>query len=345
MARMSIEPLKFVPILKERLWGCDRLARLFDKTSGLAAGPIGESWELVDLPDDCSVVADGPLAGLSLRQVLTAHGESIGFTASQCNPPFGLLIKFLDAGQNLSVQVHPGQNACKLFPGARLKTECWYVLDAEDNSFIYRGLRPGTARRQLTDAIAAGTVEGLLERFEARKGDFHFLPAGTVHALGSGVLVAEIQTPSDTTFRLFDWNRRDSAGNARELHIDQALESIDLFGCNRPTDKNRCNGGDLLLDIASQLGPARLLADCEYFSVVHVKMPAGKAAFCRPFPVVMMILSGAGRLDSVERTHGNLRYEPADTILLPVCADQKCVIDADQPGEALLVCLGPETAM
>jgi mannose-6-phosphate isomerase class I len=231
-------PAKFKPIFKERIWGSDRLKTLFGKDLPPHT-KIGESWELADLPDDCSQITDGPWNGMTLRQLLTVHGQEFGFTPDQCRPPFGLLIKFLDANDVLSVQVHPDADACKLFPDARLKTECWYVLAAEPGSVIYRGLKPGIDRKQVENAVKVGNLQDLMMLYPAKAGDFHYLPAGTVHALGAGVVVAEIQTPSDTTYRLYDWNRRDAHGNSRELHIEQALASIHYpdvgaTSCGRP---------------------------------------------------------------------------------------------------------------
>ncbi|MBN2210943.1 MAG: hypothetical protein JW709_06065, partial [Sedimentisphaerales bacterium] len=147
-----LEPVKLQPIYKERIWGGDGLARLYGKN--LPKGQkIGESWELADLPEGQSFVANGDFAGLTMRQLFTNHGWELGFNNEQIQPPFGLLIKFLDAQDDLSVQVHPDAQACKKFSGARLKTECWYVLNAKPGSCIYKGLRPGVTRDQFAQAI------------------------------------------------------------------------------------------------------------------------------------------------------------------------------------------------
>ncbi|MCH9022193.1 MAG: class I mannose-6-phosphate isomerase [Planctomycetes bacterium] len=217
-------PIRFIPIFKERIWGSARMRSVFGKELP-ADRLIGESWEFVDLADDSNVAANGPLAGQTLGEIIKDHGESFGFTKEQCRHPFGLMIKFLDACDTLSVQVHPDREACKTLPNARVKTECWYVIHAESDSVIYRGLKEGVGQADMEEALQAGKVDQLLQVYSAKKGDFHFLPAGTVHALGGGLIIAEIQTTSDTTYRLFDWNRRDADGNSRELHIEEALVS------------------------------------------------------------------------------------------------------------------------
>ncbi|MCH9022838.1 MAG: class I mannose-6-phosphate isomerase [Planctomycetes bacterium] len=232
-------PIRFNPIFKERIWGSDRLSSVFGKD--LPAGKlIGESWEFVDLADDSNIAANGPLAGQSIGEIIPKHGESIGFTKEQCRHPFGLLIKFLDAADVLSVQVHPDRQACLTLPHARMKTECWVVVHAEADSVIYRGLKDGVGQADLEEALKAGSVDQLLRVYSAKKGDFHFLPAGTVHAIGAGLIIAEIQTPSDTTYRLFDWNRRDAAGNSRQLHIQEALVSTHFTDTPPPTAAGSC---------------------------------------------------------------------------------------------------------
>jgi mannose-6-phosphate isomerase len=221
---MQVYPYKLRPIFKQRIWGGQKLKELFGKE--LPAGEkIGESWELADLPNDKSVIANGELAGLALNEAIQKYTKEItgyvNFTL-----PFPLLIKFLDAADILSVQVHPDEQTCRRMGKGVSKTECWYIVQAEPGAVIYKGLKNGVTKERFAEAIEKGIVAELLEQVPVKAGQCHFLPAGTAHTIGPGILIAEIQTPSDTTYRVFDFNRLDEAGKPRPLHIKEALESI-----------------------------------------------------------------------------------------------------------------------
>jgi len=223
----ELYPLRFRPILRRYIWGGRRLATVLGKN--LAAGDdYAESWEICDHGPDQSVVEAGPLAGITLTQLVTEFGaELLGRHHPQSR--FPLLMKFLDAAQTLSVQVHPDDaRAAQLDPPDLGKTEAWVVLAAEPGAAIYAGLKPGVDRHAMSEAIRSGTCQQVLHRLEPSPGDCVFLPAGTVHALGEGLLVAEIQQASDTTYRLFDWNRLGPDGKSRQLHVEQGLEAIDF---------------------------------------------------------------------------------------------------------------------
>ncbi|MCS7045222.1 MAG: class I mannose-6-phosphate isomerase [Gemmataceae bacterium] len=219
-------PLRFEPYFRPMPWGGRALATLLGKPLP-PSGCFGESWEVSDHPRHRSVVACGPGRGTSLRQLMLQHPvELLGEKARQL-PTFPWLIKFLDCRELLSVQVHPDSAAAAaLCPNEGSKTEAWYVLHAETASRIYAGLRPGIGPSELRTALDEGTVADCLHSFVPQAGDCVFLPAGTVHAVGGGVLLAEIQETSDATFRLFDWNRVDAHGQARPLHINEALTAI-----------------------------------------------------------------------------------------------------------------------
>lgn len=193
---------------------------------------VGESWELADLGETAkggagggaqrSVIANGSLRGQTLRDALQHWGwEAMVGGGRPVGEAFPLLVKYLDARDNLSVQVHPSPDYARAHPGAHLKTECWYVLDAAPRSMIYKGVKPGVTRESFAAKVAEGKAASELVGVPAVVGECHLLPSGTVHALGSGVLVAEVQTPSDTTYRVDDWGRL-----GRELHIEKALECI-----------------------------------------------------------------------------------------------------------------------
>jgi mannose-6-phosphate isomerase len=222
----TLYPLKFKPLLKRYLWGGRRLGEVLGKPLG-EGSDYAESWEVADHGADQSVVANGPLAGTSLSRLVQQRGnELLGRHAPL--PRFPLLFKYLDCQRDLSVQVHPDDDAAALLDPPDLgKTEAWLILDAAQGSRVYAGLKYGFTRESLAHEVAAGRTAVCLHSFEPRVGDCLFIPAGTVHALGAGLLVAEIQQASDTTYRLFDWNRTGPDGQPRKLHVDEALAAID----------------------------------------------------------------------------------------------------------------------
>ncbi len=252
--------LRFEPIYRRYLWGGRRLATVLGKAIGEGAD-FAESWEVVDHGADQSVVKAGPLTGRTLVNVATEHGEEL-FGRHADLKHFPLLFKFLDCNRTLSVQVHPtDEQAALLDPPDLGKTEAWVVLHADPGSKIYAGLQPGVTRASLATAIEKGKVEDCLHAFEATAGDCVFIPAGTVHALGAGLVIAEIQQASDTTFRLFDWNRVDAAGQPRPLHIEQSLKTINYAG------------GPVKPQQPRQISPSReRLVECDKFLLDRLTM-------------------------------------------------------------------------
>lgn len=316
-------PLVFEPLLFEKVWGGRRLER-FGKR--LPPGKlIGESWELADLASTSasgaggdaarSVVANGPWRGRTLHDVLR-EWDVLGDparTAAAAAGGFPLLVKFLDARENLSVQVHPSAAYADAHPGANLKTECWYVLDAEPGSLIYKGVRPGVTREAFAAHIADGSVAADLEAAPAVPGQMHNLPSGTVHALGAGVLVAEIQTPSDTTFRVFDWGR-----SGRALHIAEALECID-FG---PAPA-AARGGERESKLVSTP-----FYTVEEWNLSCERKPVGKGC------LVLMVLEGAGAVCPAGGGFEEVEFRGGATILVPVACGAEI---AAGPGTRMLV--------
>ncbi len=222
-------PLRFQPVLRRYLWGGRRLETVLGKP--LPEGDdYAESWELADHGEDQTVVSTGPLSGTTMRSLVTQWGPSLlgrHFPQTQ----FPLLFKFLDAHRSLSVQVHPNdEQAARLTPPDRGKTEAWVVLHADPGSRIYAGLKPSVDRQTLRDSSVRGTLSECLHSFEPAAGDCLLIPAGSVHALGAGLVVAEVQQSSDTTFRLDDWGRVGPDGQPRQLHVEQALSVIDFEG-------------------------------------------------------------------------------------------------------------------
>ena len=294
---MNAYPLKFKPIYKELIWGGYKLRNILGKDFP-ADKKIGESWELVDLPNDKSIVANGEFAGKTLSELLQKYPEQI-IGQKNYQPPFGLLIKLIDAADVLSVQVHPdGQTVKKLKTGSP-KTECWYIIDAEPNACIYKGLKAGTTRERFEQSINDGTCAELLNKVAVKTGQCHLLPAGTVHAIGAGILIAEIQTPSDTTFRVFDWNRLQN-GKPRQLHIEQALESIHF---NQKAD-------ELTVTTAGQL------VDTEFFKINKTTAQAGTSNQISSGQLkVLVTIKGSGQI--ISKDSPDVDFSKGQTILLP----------------------------
>jgi mannose-6-phosphate isomerase len=222
---VALYPFRFKPIYKERPWGGRNLERIHGTTLG--GGRIGESWEISDREDAVSVIANGSLAGRSLRWLLENHRDDVLGNACVPRARFPLLVKIIDAQQPLSLQVHPPENLAASLHG-EAKTELWYVAEARRGAEIFAGLRAGTTRTEFLARLRDGTVMDCIHRIAVAPGDAMLVPGGRVHALGDGIMAFEIQQNSDTTYRLFDWNRTDSSGRSRELQIESGLRCIDF---------------------------------------------------------------------------------------------------------------------
>src|SRR5271154_3589068 len=224
---MTLYPLTFNPIFKERVWGGRELERLYKKNLPPKV-PIGESWEISDRPGNASLIANGPLAGKDLRWLMTHHAaELLGGAKPAVDGRFPLLCKILDARDKLSLQVHPPAGKAAELQGEP-KTEMWFIADAAPGAELFVGLKRGVTRAEFEEKIADGSVADCFYRVPVQAGDTMFLPSGRVHAIGAGLVIFEIQQNSDTTYRVFDWSRTGLDGKPRELHIEQSLASIDF---------------------------------------------------------------------------------------------------------------------
>ncbi len=319
---MSSTPLRFFPFLRPMPWGGDRLQAVLHKHGG-TAGPIGESWEISDHPLHESVVAEGAWQGRTLRNLMEEERAAILGPKSSRYRRFPWLLKFLDARDWLSVQVHPNdEQAARLSPKEGGKTETWFVLKADPGSRVYSGLRSGVGEKELRRALAHGNVVDCLHAFEPQAGDCVFLPAGTVHAVGGGVLMAELQQNSDATFRLFDWTRRDATGKARPLHIEESLACIDW---NRIDVQPMHVREYAALAAGSQTTDVtRPLVECPYFATeLRVQRQPFELGGSGEMQIVQVV-AGRGQLGSFQLELGQSWLLPAD---LP---PQRCV-----PMEAL----------
>ncbi|HEY3967940.1 MAG TPA: type I phosphomannose isomerase catalytic subunit [Planctomycetaceae bacterium] len=299
-------PLKFIPLLKRIRWGGRRLGDVLGKSIGVEAD-YAESWEICDLSADQTLIAAGEFAGSPLRKLMQEHSpELLGRHSGESE--FPLLIKFLDARDRLSVQVHPDDDlaAAAFIRGGRGKTEAWVILAAEPGSRVFAGLKPGVTAASLRQHLDRGRVAECLHEVEVSAGDCLYIPAGTVHAIGEGILLAEVQQSSNVTFRLFDWNRVGGDGKLRELHIEQSLTCIDFArGPVHPVVPT-----PLL-----HAGPeSELLASCPYFTI-HRHVVERPLSFpddnrCR----IVIALEGTSEcVSSGERHH----VRKGETILIP----------------------------
>ena len=303
------QPLRFHAFSRPMVWGGRKLASHLDKNLA-NDGPHGESWELSDHPNHLSIVTDGPFKDKTLRDLMTAHKEKILGHASSKHARFPWLIKYLDAHDWLSVQVHPDEHKVNdLWPGEGSKNEAWFILDAAPGSRIYAGLLPNVCETQVRKASLDGTIGDLLHQFSPKPGDFLYLPAGTVHAVGGGILIAEIQQTSDATFRLFDWNRKDSSGKGRDLHLEESIACIDW----NSGPKNPVTSG-YNPSKPSNIAINKNLVDCPYFKIDFRHEPKASTITTNGCMQVAMVLEGEGSLSN----NGSITpLKKGETLLFP----------------------------
>lgn len=309
---MNLYPLKFKPILKSIIWGGDEICKFKGITP--AQDGIGESWEVSGVDGNISVVANGELAGKQLDEIVAAYKDQLvgKKVYNKFNTTFPLLIKFIDARDNLSIQVHPNDELAKKRHNSFGKTEMWYVINATDNACLYSGFSKQLNPESYEQSIKDNTFMDYLQKHEVSKGDVFFLPAGRVHAIGAGCFVAEIQQTSNITYRIYDYNRKDAKGNTRELHTELAKDAIDYkvydnYRTDYLNDKNR------LVELES----------CQYFTTDLLKLDkvmkrdiSGIDSF-----VIYICMGGSGK---IKDNKGNtIDIKQGETILIP--ADTKDV--------------------
>ena len=316
MSQTPLYPLRFEPIYQYRIWGGRRLGDLL--TAPLpGGGPFGEAWMLSDREDHQSRIADGPLQGRGIAQLLEQFPEQVMGKLAGRFRRFPLLLKFLDVREMLSVQVHPSDVHKDLLPaGETGKTEAWVVLEAGIKGRICAGLKAGTTEADLRRALTNGIVADRLACFFPKSGDSVFLPAGMVHSLGGGVVVFEVQQNSDVTFRLYDWNHVDpKTGQPRPLQVDQALACIDFA----------CGEGELVAPLVEEIAPVHRekLFDCDQFRLSRVRGEAPFTIGAASAPSLLVCIDGKGQLEvggaTYEAGKGNVLLLPA---VLGACAFQ-----------------------
>jgi mannose-6-phosphate isomerase len=315
---MTLYPVTFQPIFKERVWGGRELERLYQKPLPPSV-PIGESWEISDRPGDASVIANGPLAGKDLRWLMENHAKELLGTTRSEGGKFPLLIKILDAREKLSLQVHPPADQAKEL-GGDPKTELWYITDAAPGAELYVGLKRGVTRAEFERKIKDGTVADCFHRVPVAKDDVMFLPSGRVHALGAGIVLFEIQQNSDTTYRVFDWNRVGLDGKPRELHIEKSLASINFDDFEPRLIASQYSRNATL--------KVRYLVDDPLFRVDACQPKRGAHFHLRSDGVQILALL-RGRLDVGE---GDLKLSltPGQFALVPACVERVTIVTETQ---------------
>ena len=294
----KFEPFLLIPAAKDYLWGGNRLNDDFGK--GIDLSPLAETWECSTHPDGPSIIANGRYRGQKLTDVLKKTPELLG-KHSMALGELPILIKFIDAKGDLSVQVHPSDEYALAHEGEYGKTEMWYILDCDEGACLYYGFSKDVSREEYENAIKEGKLCDILNRVSVKKGDVFFIPAGTVHAIGAGIVICEIQQNSNTTYRVFDYNRRDKNGNLRPLHVEKALEVSSL------------NKSPELCDTPE--GDDVLLAECEYFEVKRLRIGEEYNLLVDPSSFVSLIVTdGEGKLIYGD---GELELSKGDSIFIP----------------------------
>lgn len=299
----NLYPLQFEPILKERIWGGEKLKTLLNKP--ITSKITGESWELSTVPGDVSTVANGDLKGKSLMDLIDdIPNEILGTRVyERFGKQFPLLFKYLDAREDLSIQVHPNDKLAKERHNSFGKTEMWYVMQADTDSRIIVGFKEDSSKEEYLKHLNDNTLVSILDDVKAKAGDVFFLETGTVHAIGAGLVVAEIQQTSDITYRLYDFDRVDAQGNKRELHVDLALDAINY------------NKVDTQKKYTSEVNTSNTVVDCPYFTTNFVPLD-GKASISKSGETftVYMCIEGSFEIEYDGFKH---TYIKGDTVLVP----------------------------
>ncbi|MEA9414854.1 type I phosphomannose isomerase catalytic subunit [Flavobacterium sp. PL02] len=304
---IKIYPLQFEPILKERIWGGEKLKTVLNKP--IISKITGESWELSTVEGDISVVANGELKGKSLTDLIDALPNEILGTAvyTRFGNQFPLLFKYLDAREDLSIQVHPNDQLAKERHNSFGKTEMWYVMQADTDARIIVGFKEDSSKEEYLENLNNKTLVSILDDVKAKAGDVFFLETGTVHAIGAGLVVAEIQQTSDITYRLYDFDRVDAQGNKRELHVDLALDAINY------------NKVDTYKKYEKTVNKSNVVVDCPYFTTNFIPLDGEiKVNKKGETFTVYMCIEGTFEIRYENVTY---QYKKGDTVLIPAAMD------------------------
>lgn len=302
---MSLYPLKFRPILKERLWGGSKLKDVLYKPS--KNNITGESWELSAVNGDVSIIANGTLKGISLQELIDRHPEELlgKNVVQRFGKDFPILIKFIDAKQDLSIQLHPDDELAKKRHDSFGKTEMWYVMDADEGANLIVGFNRSVTKEEYSKSLEDNTLLELLNYEPVKEGDTFFINTGKIHAIGAGVLLAEIQQTSDVTYRVFDFNRRDKNGNLRELHTEMALDAMD-YG----------KKDDFKVAYGQKSNVINTMVDCPYFKTnfIHLTKNLTFEVQKRDSFTIYMCVGGSAEISN---EFGSAAIQRGETLLIP----------------------------
>ena len=301
--KFDIYPLQFEPILKERIWGGEKLNSVLNKP--ITSKSTGESWEISTVEGDVSVISNGTLKGISLNEVINNFPKEVLGTSvfDKFGKQFPLLFKYLDAKTDLSIQVHPNDELAKKRHNSFGKTEMWYIMQADEGSRIIVGFKNNSNAKEYVSHLENNTLLALLEEVKVKTGDVFFLETGTVHAIGAGLLVAEIQQTSDITYRLYDFDRVDSEGNKRELHVDLALEAINY---NKVQTQKMYNEVE---NVSNEM------VNCPYFTTNYMKL-SGELNVSKSATSFTVYMCTEGEFQ-LEFNRVQYYYSKGDTVLIP----------------------------
>ena len=297
--------IKLKPAFKDYLWGGTRLREVYGKECGFDR--VAESWELSAHPAGESIVATAPYEGLTLSAYIEKAGKSVLGENCLRFEDFPVLIKFIDAKKPLSIQVHPSDEYALRVEHEYGKTEMWYVLDCEEGASLYFGVNREISKEEFKQRIEDNTILEVLDEIKVKKGDVFFIEAGTIHAIGAGILICEIQQNSNTTYRVYDYARRDDAGNLRELHVEKALD-VSVLRPSDTTDRQED-------EVAVKGGTKRLLGACTYFRVEklcvfdRMQLTVGEDSFAS-----LVAVSGSGTVQSKD---GAVDFQPGESVFVP----------------------------
>ena len=318
---MNLYPLKFKPILKERLWGGTKLKDVLNKP--IESDITGESWELSGVEGDISEVANGELTGTSLKDLMDNQGEALlgKSVIDRFGNDFPILIKFIDAKQDLSIQLHPNDELAKKRHNSFGKTEMWYIMDADPGAKLIVGFNKDVEKEEYVKSIEEGTLTDLMNYETVGEGDTFFINTGKIHAIGAGVLLAEIQQTSDITYRVFDFNRRDKEGNLRELHTSLAVDAIDY-------EKK----DDFKVDYPRKKGQVNAMVNCPYFKTnfIELENPMKQDLTERDSFTIYMCVGGSA---TINNDWGSAPIKKGETVLVSASSSY---VDIDTQGSKLL---------
>lgn len=313
-----MEILRLQPAGKDYLWGGTRLRDEYGKKIDLT--PLAETWECSVHPDGPSIVVNGQYKGKTLAEVLQLHPEYFGRKVENGKLP--ILVKFIDAKKDLSVQVHPDDKYARKYEHQNGKTEMWYVIDADDSACLIYGFRHKVTEAILRNAVKIGTLDKHLQKVPVHKGDVFYVPAGTVHGIGAGILIAEIQESSNVTYRVYDYDRVDKDGKKRELHFDKAVQVMNMDVAPDVRQKPRI--------MKHYPGCSReLLCRCKYFEVERIRVTKGFSfSVMEQSFQVLMCLDGYGQIESMDVGLNPVRFMKGETLFLPA-AIGRCLVIGD----------------